>query len=502
MASPKQKSTTGTSTARLRLVAREVAAVAVPYLFAWWGLLWFPSAVFWDDWALYGVTPEEILGHFRQVGSPHIGYFHLFFVQFQPGAARVVAGVLGLVIAVLVSRILLRLPGARRDAALWATALTAAFPLFASRVALINLPSLVGLSLFLLGWLLVTTTKDGHRVIRLMSASAFFVAATLLYPTFAVMVIAPVLHLAWLAAASGLELARSTMLAWGIAIAFVTSLAFLAARLSWRPSGTYAGYQSLVFSVWTASFAIAFLILVSLWFLSVLRQKESSISILATPSAATFLFGLVLCALAYGPYIAMGAYPPYVEWQSRYNVNLGIGAAALLMPLMQTLLRTERRRRFQLLLKAVSIATAILATNFSLLGFLVDARKHEALSHHFSQLEVQLDGKFVLVRDTSRSLNAWHRDLRFYEWSGILSASLGTTSVFATATGLDTEPTLKAYNSGELSSQIDSVYNHYWKNHSFPSNPVLVVISQTSPSCGLFGQDMPRCLTVTTLPLE
>lgn len=484
---------------RLSLFAEKhgfpIALISAVYTLAWWGLLSFPDAVFWDDWTLFGQDAVSILSHFEAAGAPWAGFINLFFVSIGPGATRGIVFASSLVALILWYFIMDSVPSISRKQAMLGSAIAGALPLFLAKVAAINTISTIAQAIFLAGWLFFIHAGRGKPLLKVSLAFIFMLMAGFLYNAFFFLAPAPLIHSLWLERGRLDLTLRFRVLSFGFGIFGTAVIVYLAGPILFPLSGIYSTYRALEFGVEQFAFAVLGVLLVGIFFHQLRGGLGLETHVGRSETFQVTLFALLVGWLAVLPYALLGFFPPFQEWQTRYEVNL-------FMPigLLGALFFGKIRRVFPLRLatavSAISLSVALVVSNLSLADFRRDVRKHEYIKSLLIEGSQALEGSYVVFIDQSESLNAMNRNLRFYEWSGLLSEVTGSQTTFGIR-GEDPHLSYAAYLSGYQEPYLNAVYNYYWRNHAFPAGLSWVIIEESPISrCSLFESDFSGCLEV------
>jgi hypothetical protein len=316
--------------------------LCVVYVIAHIPLLGLARARYWDDWSLHESSPDVLLDTFRQAGSLHFGYFHLFILKYLGGFYSVLSFIVFLVISLFVFEISKRIFGAQR-VALYIAAIFAISPLNYARVAGINLPSAVCLMLFVMAWyMLLSGPKFLSRRIAIPLIFLFsFQVGSLL-----VLYLAPVAFHIW----QGRErFVRRTIES---ADLLILPIIFWTVRGLWlQPYGMFSGYNQPSFRAGqilstftpmldyllgtgiTVSFSAVMIIFIFSAYMGRRSWGFKSYGVAPVPlamSAGIAVFGLFLTFLGLFPYIAVGKVPSFVGWtETRHQVAAMFGFAVM-----------------------------------------------------------------------------------------------------------------------------------------------------------------------------
>lgn len=474
-----------------------VALVSVAYVSAWWGLLAFPGAVFWDDWTLFGHPSDSVLSQFTAAGAAWAGFINLFFVFIGPGSTRVLVFVTLLASLILWYFVMNKIPQISHAAVVFGVAIAASLPLFLAKVAAINTISTIALVIFLIGWLFLLSARSDERFSTLILPFSFLLVAGFLYSAFFFVALAPFLHFLWLTKGTLASFRWNRFLAFGLSFFVVAALVYVVSPLLFPLSGLFLGYRAIELGVGQFIFGAVGLVLIGFFSYLLLRFRQSGIKINENlrPELKVGVFALLLGWLAVLPYVLIGIFPPFQEWHTRYEINLFMSIS-----LFAALFFDRARRHLPRLLAGVVSATllvsAVLMSNLALAEFGLDSRKHDYIEALLNEHKERLGGRYVVFVDQSENLNAMNRSLRFYEWSAILSEATGKGSTFGDR-GEDPLLSYDAYLNGRQDSYLNADYNYRWRDHDFPAELAWVRIQEEPGNkCDLFESEFSDCLWV------
>lgn len=455
----------------------------------------FPEAVFWDDWTLYGTQRAYVIGSFTESGFPHVGYLTWTLTFLGPGGVRVLVFFVGLSNALLWFQILRVTPNIGLDSLVLSVALATSFPFFLARVATINTLSVIALFVFLFGWLaFLRGTINRNRKGAILGLWFVFFSG-ILYSAFVPMVLLVFLHVALVLYRSEREVPWKKIVTGMAVLLFMHGLVLSLQRIVFRPYGMYEGYRTILFG---GGQIALFLIGVAalLFFITLLTRREAtSVRHYRYARAELAVFAIISFLLAVASYTLMGSLPPYSEWQTRYELNYFIPTTLLLIVIFESFDLKTSKKVFHSI-AAILLVVTILHSNYLLSRFYVDWEKHSHVTEVLSSHSEQLVGTFVVVVDETAHLNAMGRQLRPYEWSGVLSDAIGTRNTFAVGAS-DFDGAVSSYLNGDFDRNLKAVYNYRWEDHAFPSDSVLVTISaQRGASCGTLGFSIRNCIAV------
>lgn len=462
---------------------REYLLFGLLYALMHVGILFIPNAVFWDDWVLYRSDPGVLLDKFRQTGSMlnNTGYLHLGMLKLGLWSYKLFTFVLMFGSAVLLDSILKRILPLSKEARFVFLLLFLLLPFNMARVALIDFPYTLRYFVFFLAWYLIWKN-------RYISLALFFIS----FNTNSQLVFyaLPMLEIAY---------REKCFVSWrSLLRAIVYRLDFIALPFIffiikvklYTPYGLYEGYnqnfnfdnvgQLLKFQLedfrqltvnnvlFLAVAPIAYLLLKN--YLTADRRDSRPFLFLAGG------LGLVAIVLAEIPYLVVGYFPAFTDWQSRHQLLLPLGSALTLTAFLFLLNKTIRSL---LVLMLVSFSMAYGIQTYY--AFFMDWSKQKEIINIFSNNDKIKSSKLIVIKDEAIATNALSRKYRFYEWNGMLEKAYGDQSRFAVT--IEEVPYI-------LNGSFDKLFSEHYKAAGFRKSDdmqtVLVEIREVKCDAGLY----------------
>lgn len=428
----------------------EWGIVSVVYLLAH-GLMLLDRGLFWDDWAHFRQPAALLESLDRMIGS--IWPSWLFAVQWRSlwsvWTTRTVVFFAFLAVALIVLRLLKRVPFFDAGARVALASLVAVFPVMGARDAIANSAYPISLALFFAGWCLIDACVGRRLVLaRLFALAALFLSLrTASLGLFYVVV--PV-WLLWRDGASWRhprEVA-SRLLRWVDVLA--VPVVFLIVRwLMGRPSGLYEGYNEIALAGLLGALPRIPAALYNS-FIAVLGQMPRTawwpVALLAGVFAGYALWprsekaidaaawwrvsaaGLVLLVLGVYPYLAVGKMPALGDFSSRHQLLVPFGAALLLVGVVSGTngaLRLPRAVGAGILAAVIGLGAGASAANH--LDYQREWYKQLGMIAALRSAPEARAGRTFLFEDRSPLLNATGRTYkREYEYTGLFAEAFGT----------------------------------------------------------------------------
>jgi hypothetical protein len=177
----------------------------------------------------------------------------------------------------------------------------------------------------------------------------------------------------------------------------------------------------------SALVASALLIFLTYWLVG--RRVQLSGEAARHGSAARrFWLGVLLLYAGVLPYLAIGRDGATfgLEWESRDQLLLGIGAAFVLYYALDYLSKRLRLGPWPARAVFVLLIAAFIVTNMTVyLAFQADWFKQVAIVENVEDLPVVKDNATFTVQDNAGTLNAMGRHIQFYEYNGMLKQAFG-----------------------------------------------------------------------------
>lgn len=404
--------------------ALQLGLLVVAYCLAWGPLLLSANGVWWDDWVLEVSSPPDMIALFSATGFVEVGYVHIVMHALGPAGYSIASFVIHLGSALGMRTILNRIPGITPLQSTFGAAVFAVSPLFAARNAAINFSYTVALGALIGAWVLLSQRRELTWIGWLLLSAASFAAAAV--PSTALFLMIPLMHHRILRHLQRRSAPLSFASQIPTLVVIAAGLNSLHAHLFRRPrTGGYVEYYAvsggdLFFGL--TGIGISVLMLAAILF--TLRSAETERSRLLLFGVALAIAGVCLALLGLLPYIALGSYPPYFQWQTRYEVLLPIGLSLMAVG-------TARAGR---VFASWSVVAAFAALLLISLGWSSSRISFAYWDDHRQQVQIiealrnrpdlaRADVYFFL--NQTESNNIFGRPLDIYEWNGIMERVWG-----------------------------------------------------------------------------
>lgn len=446
------------------------------------------GALYWDDWFFYGAPSSWVYQGFKDAGGFLFIQPLIFFTFDALGmwAHKFATFSIGLAIAQLFSIILQRDLGFSQREALWVAALASVLPFNIARVALINFSYMLGVLLFLCGWVALEKRKT--------IAAIFFVLA---FSTQSLLVFYIFPFSCYLKHFCFDRSNRKNK--FHLFIFFLLPFVwFIIKNLFFVPEPEiYRGYQKISFINVGESVLAQYtdfkeylsshfgnIILdrlgLSMGFsalaLSMIRCR-APFSVVGFKTVG-FRFGLGASMVIFGcfAYWSIGEVPTFSEWTSRHQLLMPFGFAVLIFTVICA---TPYFIRGVIMSLVIGASATVTANNYS--DFRADWRKQEDIVLSLSQSNAAMNCKLMVFKDWGAPF-AIDRILRSYEWTGLVHRAF-PNDVDRVGISLAQLPYFRA-------GAFDAVHlNRMYSSHQFSKDSLrdgcLVLITQDGDGHGV-----------------
>lgn len=399
----------------------------VIYLIAHGGILFIPNAIYWDDWTLYGVTPEVIYDTGRQAGSMFnlSGHMRVAFLSIGPWFYKVLTFVLMFGAAVALDFILKKHKSINTEARFLIVLFFLALPFYWARVALIDMNYTISYFLFFLAWALI----DKQRFVALVLFFFSFNTNSLL-----VFYALPILDM-YYRSVNG-QIGLKSLMHFSIRKFDFMLLPFFYFGIKvifYSPSGLFDGYNeqfSLIKLVvspflmaldWSNLKVSILPLIFTFGIIFYFFRKHISIKLGLDGKAIYGLYlGLVIFCFGGFPYWILGHVPTFTEWTSRHQLLLPLGSSIIVVMFLFLIEKENRIISVSLLL-----ALCITLNIGTYKDFYLDWQKQKELIELFKSSEKIKNGQLIVFEDNTLSKNAISRIYRSYEWNGLMATAFG-----------------------------------------------------------------------------
>ena len=387
------------------------------------------EGIWWDDWVLFNNSRENIYEIFRKTGSfpPFVAPLHMFLSNLGPYSYRLITFVCFYICSLAFYELVkIYLGLTYREALIYAIIFTT-LPFNVARIAAIDLPYTISLTLFLIAWL-------SYPRSRIISLTLFFISfltqSLLLFmlPVF----ISEVLRVKKFSSIRFILFRKSELL-------LIPILYWIIKKRFFAPSGNYEGYnqnisplnaikptREMLLDLTQLNINIPSLLVFSFFsffILSKIYQESESL----VNRKRIIVIGTILLIIGILPYLLLGLSPRFIEWHSRHQLLMPLGVSLILGGIVNIF----HKSRLIILALVIGFNLSFLSDSYTSLN--ADWEKQEALVSLFAGAEFDRSCSVVVIEDETGVPNAIQREIRFYEWNAILKLATGKNNRFVLA---------------------------------------------------------------------
>ncbi len=385
-----------------------------------------PNGIWWDDWALFYNSAETIRNSFRQSGvfPPYVGDLHVFLTSLGPIAYRTLTFACFYVISILFFDIFKRITKGSFQHTLLFTILFTILPFNIARIAAIDLPYTISLTLFLTAWRIYPK--------NLFLSSCCFFVSYLTQSLLLFMLVVFVLELIYqidskITIRSAFKL--STLL-------FLPIFYWIVKVTYYKPYGDYEGYNQgislinivrpvRVTTLDLLNFRTSLLLNILLFaFTYFVLSRFRIINLKSYQRVKLASFGFFALAIGVLPYFLLGLTPTFRDWNSRHQILMPFGASLVIGSLV------IGSNRIQKIALALIVSTSMSFTTVNYLSFWKDWNKQTQIIDEIRDSILVKECSVILVEDKTIDKNAMERVYRFYEWNAIIKVATGYQNKF------------------------------------------------------------------------
>ena len=491
-----------------RNIYKDYILIFILYSFSF-GLILLNQGIFWDGWVLYNQNPNDILNMFKETGFflHWPAYLYNFLLSINQGIflIRLLIFVTYLFTAFFLNYILSKIRIIDSLSRLFIVLIFALFNINSARIAIILLPYAICNFLFFFGFYLIVKFFFRKIILyRILSLFCFFISFST--NSFLFFYIIPFIYIFYIKKDQIIpnkisfknflfSLKKAYKYLDFILIPFIF---FIIKIRLFEPYGLYGDYNNIslkdlninyFIKAFNTSFlqvfktdyirlinypfliiiisVIIFLIIKKLYRSDIINFNKKNIN------HDLFLAGFGLFAFFAGvfPYIAVGKTPNLLDWNSRHQLLVPLGAGFILYYILKIFFRgIGLRTSIKIFFYTILITIFLCANIFIYLDYQRDWFKQLSLIENFKISKFIKNNNNFLFTDNTKDLNAIERSYRFYEWSGIMKQAFKDESRFGVNVnekdninnllGLKNYPqyNFSKYNSG--SKEINVIIEH------------------------------------------
>ncbi len=379
------------------------------------------NGIWWDDWVLFYNSEETILNIFTEAGSfpPYIGNLHVLLTSLGPVYYRAITFVCfyfsSLNFLVLIKRYI----RCSEQHALLFTILFTVLPFNLARIAAIDLPYTISLTLFLFAWRIYPKNL-------ILSLPIFFVS----YATQSLLLFMMVVFLIELSAKAKSKITKRELFELSSLLALPV-LFWLVKNIFFKPYGAYEGYnQNISFEniltpakitiIDFLNFRTSLPLNLILFLFAYLILRRINIKDLLLEERIKYgVFGLFTLAVGVLPYLLVGLPPTFKDWNSRLQLLMPFGASLIIGVIV------IGRTKIHKIALAIVFSISLSFTSMNYLAYSEDWDKQTGIIEGIKKSPVIDECSVILITDKTNIENVFGRYYRFYEWNAIFKVATG-----------------------------------------------------------------------------
>ncbi len=394
-------------------------------------IVFIHDGVFWDDWYIYRADAGDLNERFRQMGtilSPAWTAVHIFLLKFDPWIYKALTFTLMFISGLLLNQIIKRHSNINDSIRFSIVILFLVLPYNQVRPLMAVFQYSVCYFLFYLAWYLIDKQKIISVILFLIS---FYTNSLLMF------FLIPVVELYFL---ENRRIALQSIVKFSIKYFYflILPFSFFAVKIFYfKPFGMYVNYNNSydivrgikapilqlanIFDVHVnlGLFAIIFMVCCLLF------QKIKLQQIMLKASLMGMAAGIVIFILGAFPYWILGRVPTFNEFSSRHQLLMPLGAAVFWSYCLAVFNSNSRRVGLSVIV-SLSIAIGMI----SYFDLYIDWKKQKQVLSFLKQDTVSKSSDLVLFEDKSMFMNFNQRELKPYEWNGLLSLAFADQKRF------------------------------------------------------------------------
>lgn len=432
------------------------------------GFMLLNDGIFFDDWVLYNVDTSCIRSIASQVGLPWLSQYYVKMLSLNSMiVCRVVVFTSYLLAALLLYGVLQKIKEISNRERLLITLFFALFPVNFARITLITSQFTISYLLFFLGLFLLSQYFTRKETLMRISALLFLFLSFFSLPSLLVFYVIVILFIAYMES-------RNIKTITGFLRFPLRYFDFLAVpfvfwvikNVFFKPYGLYAGHNEVISAnllsaicklngVFGTSFiaplqeafqyinANYLTIILSALLLSVFAYKAyfAKQDNSESNDFSFLLFGLLAFVLSVYGYLVVDKVPTSLEWYSRFQILVPLGASFIIVYLVRIFFNDKARA----LVYSTIIVLFICANSLGYLSYQKDWFKQLSLVENFKNSEIVKNNSAFIFNDKTLILNARHRTYYFYEYTGLMKSAFNNERRFGTVNRSDFDVAAERY---------------------------------------------------------
>lgn len=379
------------------------------------------DGIWWDDWVLFYNSEETIRNIFAEAGSfpPYAGELHVGLTSLGPVSYRAITFVCFYLSSLNFLVLIKRHMRCSEQHALLFTILFTILPFNLSRIAAIDLPYTISLTLFLFAWRI-------YPKYLLVSLSIFFVS----FQTPSLLLFMLVVFVVELSTKDKTKITKRVMFELSSLLA-LPLLYWLIKNTFFKPYAAYQGYNQnisfenvvtpikimvLDFFNFRTFFPVNLLLFVAVYaVLTRIHVKD-----LQREERFKYgLFGLFTLVVGVLPYLLVGLPPTFRDWNSRHQLLMPLGASLMIGVIV------IGRTGIHKIALAIVFSISLSFTFMNYLAYSEDWEKQMGIIEGIKKSIVIDECSVILINDKTEIQNVFGRYYRFYEWNALFKVSTG-----------------------------------------------------------------------------
>lgn len=412
----------------------EILFLGVLYVVSF-SLMLFNNGVFWDDWILYTADKASVANTFRQAGSPFTSYYHNFLLSYGHDVFlyRIIVFFAYLISGIFVYKVLSRIKEVTSEAIFFIVAIFMVLPVNSARIAIIDsMYAIYYFSFFMAFWLLSVAVSRNSRILYFFSLLFFLFSFNAL--SFLVYFFATAIpYIFYLQFGFSKQNLYSNIKQYFVENWYLLALPFVFFVFKsyfWRPFGNYDGYNTIdVEKIFLATSHLIYdkyffvLLLATTFLLAVyvyIKNRNLQKDILFCA------LGIVLFFAGIFPYLAVGKFPTFEDWNSRHQLLMPLGVAFLIFYFVNILSSAFAKNRQKL--KQIALVFILGFFTYKNISYYIDFQRdyyaQMSLMKNFRSNPIFREGHTFIFYDAAKPW-ANGRTLRFYEFSAMFHYIFG-----------------------------------------------------------------------------
>ena len=394
-------------------------------------IVFIHDGVFWDDWYIYRADSGDLYDRARQMGtilSPAWTAMHIFLLKFDPWIYKALTFTLMFFSALLLNQIIKRHSNINDSIRLTIVILFLVLPYNQVRPLMAASQYTICYFLFFLAWYLINKQKIISAVLFSIS---FYTNSLLMF------FLIPVVELYFL---ENRRIYLQSIVKFSIKYFYLLLLPFLYFAIKivyFKPFGMYENYNNSydivrgikapilqfanIFDININLGLFALIFIICCWLLRRIKLQKIALNISLLGMAA----GVIIFILGAFPYWILGRVPTFNEFSSRHQLLMPLGTAVFWSYCLAGFNSHSRRVGLSVL---ISLSLAIGMVCY--LDLYIDWKKQKQILSFLKKDPISKNSDLVLFEDNSMSMNFNKRELKPYEWNGLLSLAFSDQKRF------------------------------------------------------------------------